>query len=425
MWKSVLSFLLVLAIIAGLALTAAFGIDLGDYYIPSVADKDNGVRLGLDLVGGSSITFEAQDVDNLSADELKRGMESAKTILQTRLTDLGYTEATIQISGDRRLLVEIPSVTDPNEAVEKLGSTAELTFTDIDGKVYLTGSDVKSAQVGYETTSSGAKQYVVMLEFTQEGKQKFAEATEEIAKRDATKYENLMVISLDGTPQSWPRVSERLEGENIYIEGNFTAEDATWLANLISAGQMPFALKDVELRAVGPTLGEKSLETSLFAAAVGIALVMVFMLVVYRVPGLVADIALVFYVALVAVILTVLRVNLSLPGIAGIILSIGMAVDANVIIFERIKEELRNGKSTRAAIKAGFSRAFSAILDSNITTLIAAVVLRTFGTGPIVGFADTLLIGVITSMFTAIFVSRFLLNRLVDMKIKNARAYGV
>ena len=201
---------------------------------------------------------------------------------------------------------------------------------------------------------------------------------------------------------------------SVVISGNFAAEDAGWLANVISAGQLPFSLSQVEMRSVGAQLGMKALETSLLAALIGIILVIIFMIVFYRLPGFVAAIALVFYVALDAVILSVCRVNLSLPGIAGIILSIGMAVDANVVIFERIKEELRAGKTVRSAIDSGFHRAFGAIVDSNVTTLIAAVVLYVLGTGTIVGFALTLGVGIVLSMFTALTVTRFLLNRLVD-----------
>ena len=214
-------------------------------------------------------------------------------------------------------------------------------------------------------------------------------------------------------------------GESCVISGNFTAESAKTLAEQINIGQLPFSLEEVSMSSVGPQLGEKALSTSIKAGAIGILLVMLFMIALYRLPGIVSSIALVFYTALMLVILAVAHVNLSLPGIAGIILSIGMAVDANVIIFERMKEELRNGKTIRAAIDAGFHRAFTAILDSNVTTLIAAVVLYFMGTGTVKGFAITLGIGVVLSMFTAVTVTHFLLNRMADFRVTDPKFYGV
>ena len=231
---------------------------------------------------------------------------------------------------------------------------------------------------------------------------------------------------MDDQAISTPMVENQLTQSTCVISGgNFTAESAKELADLINVGQMPFSLKQVELRSVGPQLGANALQTSLLAGAIGIVLVCLFMLIVYRIPGLVACLALGFYIVIEAVVFGLIRVNLSLPGIAGIILSIGMAVDANVIIFERIKEELRAGKTVKSAIDSGFKRAFTAILDSNITTLIAAAVLFWMGTGTIVGFATTLGLGVIISMFTALTVTHFLLNRMVDFHVRSPKAYGV
>ena len=234
-----------------------------------------------------------------------------------------------------------------------------------------------------------------------------------------------MAIVMDNQVISSPSVSSQIDSDSCVISGSFTRDSASELADLINAGQIPFSLKQVELRSVGPQLGADAMRTSLIAGAIGIVLVMLFMLIVYRIPGLVASIALCFYMVLEALIFSLVRVNLSLPGIAGIILSIGMAVDANVIIFERVKEELKNGKTVKSAIDSGFKRAFTAILDSNITTLIACAVLFFLGTGTIVGFATTLGIGVIVSMFTALTVTHFLLNRMVDFRIRNPKAYGL
>ena len=261
------------------------------------------------------------------------------------------------------------------------------------------------------------------MQFTSEGQKKFAEATGNIAAR--TDGTNIMAIVMDNQVISSPSVSSQIASASCVISGSFTRDSASELADLINAGQIPFSLKQVELRSVGPQLGADAMRTSLIAGAIGIVLVMLFMLIVYRIPGLVASIALCFYMVLEALIFSLVRVNLSLPGIAGIILSIGMAVDANVIIFERVKEELKNGKTVKSAIDSGFKRAFTAILDSNITTLIACAVLFFLGTGTIVGFATTLGIGVIVSMFTALTVTHFLLNRMVDFRIRNPKAYGL
>ena len=261
------------------------------------------------------------------------------------------------------------------------------------------------------------------MQFTSEGQKKFAEATGNIAAR--TDGTNIMAIVMDNQVISSPSVSSQIDSDSCVISGSFSRDSASELADLINAGQIPFSLKQVELRSVGPQLGADAMRTSLIAGAIGIVLVMLFMLIVYRIPGLVASIALCFYMVLEALIFSLVRVNLSLPGIAGIILSIGMAVDANVIIFERVKEELKNGKTVKSAIDSGFKRAFTAILDSNITTLIACAVLFFLGTGTIVGFATTLGIGVIVSMFTALTVTHFLLNRMVDFRIRNPKAYGL
>jgi protein-export membrane protein SecD len=229
---------------------------------------------------------------------------------------------------------------------------------------------------------------------------------------------------MDENVISMPRCEYQINNDSCVISGSFDQESAQNLADLINIGQMPFTLEQVELRSVGPQLGMDALRTSMVAGAIGIALIAIFMMVVYRVPGIVSCIGLAFYIAVEAVIFGLVHVNLSLAGIAGILLSIGMAVDANVVIFERIKEELRAGKSVKASIESGFKRAFAAILDSNVTTLIAAVVLGFMGTGTIVGFAITLGIGVVVSMFTALTVTHLLLNAMADFGIRSPKAYG-
>ena len=393
--------------------------------IPSVLDTDNGIRLGLDLVGGSRIVYEAEIPDGYNQANLADDMNSVQKVIRQRLTDKGFTEATVTLTGDNRVTVEIPQITNPEEAVQTLGTTAQLTFVDADGKEWLTGSDIKKATYGYgrPTGNEVTDVHYVQVQFTSEGQKKFAEATGNIAAR--TDGTNIMAIVMDNQVISSPSVSSQIDSDSCVISGSFTRDSASELADLINAGQIPFSLKQVELRSVGPQLGADAMRTSLIAGAIGIVLVMLFMLIVYRIPGLVASIALCFYMVLEALIFSLVRVNLSLPGIAGIILSIGMAVDANVIIFERVKEELKNGKTVKSAIDSGFKRAFTAILDSNITTLIACAVLFFLGTGTIVGFATTLGIGVIVSMFTALTVTHFLLNRMVDFRIRNPKAYGL
>lgn len=428
--KSILSFVAVLAVIALLSCTAVFGLNVGPLSIASVMDEEDGIRRGLDLVGGSSITFEAILDDDYNKANLQTDMASVQAMLQKRLDSLGYTEATVELVGDNRVKVDIPAINDPAEAVSVLGATAQLTFTDAEGNVVLDGSGIKSATSGYGQISQSdmTSQHYVTVTFNDDAVEKWTEATK--AAANAESGSNYIKIMMDDEVLSQPSVGSEyaatgITGDSCVISGSFTAESAKTLAEQINIGQLPFSLEEVSMSSVGPQLGEKALSTSIKAGALGILLVMLFMILFYRLPGLVASIALVFYTALDLVILSAAHVNLSLPGIAGIILSIGMAVDANVVIFERMRDELCNGKTIRAAIDAGFNRAFSAILDSNITTLIAAFVLYFMGTGTVKGFALTLGIGVVLSMFTAVTVTKFLLKRMADFRITNPKLYGV
>lgn len=439
MKKSIISFIAVMLVILVMATAAVTGFTIPGGFatpvnmsaedaanakviVPSIHDATNGIRRGLDLVGGSSITFEAELPEGYDSANLTDDMATAQGLLRARLTAEGYTEANVSLQGEKRLLVEIPNIKNPEDAVQMLGATAKLTFMDTTGKEWLTGSDVKKATAVYgkPTSASVVDEWYIALEFKSDAVQKFYEATSAISMME----QNVLAIVLDNEIISAPGVSQAINSETCSISGSFTEDSARELANLINVGQLPFSLQQVELRAVGPQLGADALKTSVYAAAIGIALVCIFMILVYRLPGFIACIALGFYCALDLMILGWLKVNLSLPGIAGIILSIGMAVDANVVIFERIKEELRLGKTVKSAIDSGFKRAFTAIFDSNVTTLIAAGVLYFLGTGTIVGFATTLGLGVILSMFTALTVTHFLLNRMVDFKIRNTKVYG-
>ena len=418
--KSIAKFSIVVLIIAFCAYIAAFGLEIGNYKITNVMDSEHGIKKGMDLAGGAMILFEADTDGAVTSSDL----DSVEAVLRNRLDSQGYFEATTSKQGDRRVRVEIPAVMDTQSAIELLGSTAKLQFRDKDGNVILEGgSDVKKASASYDTLDeSGTKGYQVKLELTNSGKKKFAEATARV--KDYSNGENYIAIYLDQTLVSQPSVSTVIDSTECRITGNFTAEEANTLASQIQSGQLPFALKVVESRTIGAQLGEEALSRSMKAGLIGIILVMLFMIVFYRMCGFIADISLVAYITIVAMILGYFRLNLTLPGIAGIILTIGTAVDANVIIFERIKDELRLGKTLRASVEAGFRRAFSAIIDANITTLIAAVVLYFFGTGSIKGFAVTLFIGTVVSMFTAITVTKFLLKQLIGFNIKNSKLYS-
>lgn len=415
--KSIGKFAIVVVIIAFLAYIAAFGLSVGKTQIHNVLDEEHGIRRGIDLAGGSSLVFEAADADQKVTE---KDIEAAKQVLQTRLSAQGYTEATVASHGENRIKVEIPGE-DISNAEELLGKTAKLAFTDYEGNVVLEGEDVKAAKAEYGPISDGTSAYKVTLTFTNNGTKKFSEATGRISQ--LSDGNNFIAIVLDNAVVSQPRVSTQITESECYIEGEFTNEEAKTLASQIQGGKLPFSLKLAESRTIGATLGEKALDNSLTAAAIGLILVMLFMILYYRMCGFIASVALIGYVSIVSLVLGALRINLTLPGIAGVILTIGTAVDANVIIFERIKEELSNGKTIRASVDSGFHRAFTAILDSNVTTVIAAAVLYVFGTGTIQSFAVTLFIGTVVSMFTAIVLTRFMLRQLMGFNLKNPKLY--
>ncbi len=416
-------FLAVILCTVFLLTIALCGLSVGNTRFGGIFEKDT-IRLGLDLAGGSVITYQAITTDTGS--DLANGMASILEVIRTRLDSAGLTEALCYNKvGDDMITIEIPSVDDPAEAVEKYMQTAKLTFKDKDGKVLLDGSDVKKAEAGYgDYSGSGSYQYVVSLTLTDAGATKFAEATKQCAINGTA-----LNIALDDEIISSPTVDSSykntgITGGKAIISGSFDYESATELASLINAGALKYELKNVEQRTVGASLGANSLQTSLIAGGIGLLIVLVIMLVFYRVPGLMADIALIAYSAIFFLVLIWTNANLTLPGIAGIVLSIGMAVDANVVIFERIKEELALGKSAKAAVKSGYKGALWAVLDSNVTTLIAAGVLYVLGSGSIKGFATTLFFGVIISFITAVFLTRLLLNLGIGMGLSKPSLYG-
>ncbi len=434
MKKSIITYVVVIALIVLLGFTAAFGLDLGFVKIPSVED---GVTLGLDLVGGSEITYQAQIPDGTSDADVESGIGSAITMLRQRLDSLGYSEATVQKQGTDQIVVDIPAVSNPEEAASQIGTTAVVEFRTSDYNadegtgMMVDGKAIKSAKAEYSAIdSTGNQQWHVVLEFTSEGQKQFAEITKYAA--NMASGQNYVGIYLDDTAISTPQVGSEFKENGINDDsaiitlGNSSGSDyATYLADIISAGKLPFALENVKMESVGASLGERSLSTSLMAGAIGVALVILFMILVYRLPGVIASVALLLYTTLFLVVISVAKLNLSLPGIAGVILTLGMAVDANVITFEQIKEQIRGGKTIRAAIDSGYKNAMSAIIDSNVTTIIAAVVLWRLGTGNIVGFAKTLFIGVILSMIVMLFASQIMMKALVGVKAVKPGLYGV
>ncbi|MBE6623155.1 MAG: protein translocase subunit SecD [Ruminococcaceae bacterium] len=436
MKKSVTSFILLLLVIALLVVTAVYGVRIGDKGLKGIFDE-GAVTLGLDLVGGSSITLEAvipetENTDGTSDEPsvaTSAMMDQVVAVLRNRVTAAGYTEAQVALvssptGGSNRVRVDIPNVDDPEVAARYLGTTAQLMFATLNEEeqmfdIILTGEQVKDATATLQANELGQQQYVVALQFDSSARASFADATERTSKTGEPIY-----ILLDGAVISAPVASERIDSTECVISGNFDAASASELANLISSGNLPCDLQVVEKRAVGASLGAEAFERAMLAGLIGIILVMIFMIAVYRLPGLVASLALIAYIAITAICIVLFKVNLSLPGIAGIFLTIGMAVDANVVIFERIKEELNFGKSLKAAVKSGFNRAFTAVIDSNITTLIAAVVLWIYGTGAIQGFAITLFLGVVISLFTALLLTKSLLNAFVGLGVRNIKLFG-
>ncbi|MEG0831723.1 MAG: protein translocase subunit SecD, partial [Acidaminococcaceae bacterium] len=367
---------------------------------------------GLDLQGGTHVVLQA--VDTPDAKVTDDAVNRVVKVIERRVNELGLTEPVIQRQGKDRIIVELPGVKDPEKAIQMLGRTALLEFKDVSGKTVLTGKDLKDskAQVGQNS------QAVVGLEFNDEGAKKFGSLT-------AKNVGKPISILLDGEVLTSPVVQEAITGGKAQISGSRNVEEAEHLAILLRSGSLPVKVEMMENRTVGPTLGQDSKDKSVKAFGIGIAGVFIFMLLFYRVSGLVADIILLLYVMLLLLVMRYLNATLTLPGIAGIILSIGMAVDANVLIFERFKEEILAGKSLRSAMEAGFSRAFVTIFDSNVTTLMAALVLFYLGTGPIKGFAVTLALGVTLSMFTAITVTRYMLRFLIGSNlIKNPAFFG-
>ena len=444
--KAIIGLLVFVLVLAGLGYTAVFGVGADQ------SGSASSIKLGLDLAGGVSITYQ------VVGDEKPDREDMSDTIykLQQRVENYS-TEAQVYQEGDDRINIEIPGVSDANAILEELGQPGTLYFIaqsdsegnqnyelagygideegnldpqyqllktieelQADGSIVLTGTDIASAQAGTQQDSMQNSQFVVQLSLTPTGTQAFADATTKALAAGES-----IAIYYDGDFVSVPNVQAAITDGSAVITGQHSYEEAEKLASTIRIGGLKLELQELRSNVVGAQLGSDAIRTSLIAAAVGFALVVIFMIIVYYVPGLAASFALCLYTALMIILLDAFEITLTLPGIAGIILSIGMAVDANVIIFARIREELATGKTVQSSIKIGFSKALSAILDGNITTLIAAAVLGLKGTGSIKGFAQTLALGIILSMFTALVITKFLLNALYALGVQSIKAYGV
>ncbi len=408
---------------------------------PTLESPKLHMSLGLDLQGGVLLVLEGQDTQTTKA--TREAVDAAMRVIERRIDQLGVVEPTIQRQGDKRIIVELPGIQDPNRAINLIGKTALLEFVDtgsqrlpegarwsadsktvtlpgpsqpgqpgqpgpsqtipVEKKVIVTGADLDSAQAGFDQSLAGAGRGVVNFRFKGKGAKTFEEFT-------GAHVGQYLTIILDNEVISSPVIQSRITGGQGQISGNFTIDSARDLAVLLRGGSLPVPVEVIENRTVGPELGRDAIDASLHASRIAIIMVTLFMVLYYGLPGLLADVALILYLVVVLALLTGLGATLTLPGIAGIVLSVGMAVDANVIIFEKLKEELRGGKNLRVAITAGWNRAMSAIIDSNVTTLIAAAILFFLGSGPIRGFAVTLTVGVLVSMYTAIIVTRMLVD---------------
>ncbi|MDR1598332.1 MAG: protein translocase subunit SecD [Oscillospiraceae bacterium] len=389
--------LAVMAVVGTLALTGARFGPGGLYVLHPWGDV---INLGLDLRGGVYTVYRGVDPGDGTFDAL---MDGTVNVLSNRLTAQGYTEAAVVRQGSDRIRIEIPAIQDPREILNIIGTPAVLQFFDPDGALIMEGKDVKTARAALVDN-----QAVVAFELTDEGAVKFAEATQKNIGRTIS-------IQLDGRVISAPTVNSAITGGSGYIEGMAGAQEANQLALLIQSGALPLTIEQLEVSAISATLGVEALSRAVLAGVIALVIILLFMAAVYRLSGVAADIALILYLLAFFFILANSMVQLTLAGVLGVVLGIGMAVDANVVIFERIKEELRRGRPLALAARTGFSNAMSAVLDSNITTLIAAFVLMIFGTGTIKGFANTLAISVVLSMLTAVFVTRGLLYLLVQI----------
>ncbi len=414
-WKRVLAIVFLFIIVAGWYVTVC-----GIGPIKPIQDR---MKLGLDIKGGVYVVMEA-DTD-LKGDELREAMEQTQAVIEERVNQMGLAEPVVTIEGDKRIRVELPGAEDAKEAIEQIGKTAQLQFALADGTIVLDGSNVKDASVTTDQDSAG---YAVALEFDSDGADAFYEATSKAyngsvkSTVDGVRNDAIMIL-LDNQIISAPSVNNGpISGGNCTITGNFSQDEASDLAALINGGALPLSLNEVNSSVQSAKIGYNALEMSVYAGLIGLGLILILMVVAYRGLGVAADLALLLYVIIVLNIMATMGSVLTLPGIAGIILSVGMAVDANVIIFARIREEISAGKTIRVATQEGFKRAMATVIDSQVTTLIAAVILYEIGTSSVKGFAWTFMIGIVVGIFTAVVITQLYVSIMSDSRIfaKNA-----
>lgn len=424
--KSIIILIVILAILGSASYLALNGISIGDFKVNTAKES---IDLGLDLAGGVYVVLEAKTDE--TGEELRRLMEQSRAIINTRVDGLGVSEPNIFIEGGNRIRVELAGVDNPQEAIDLIGQTAQLKFIDPEQNVVVTGKNVVKSEVQTTQNELGQQEVEVSLEFDKEGAESFAEATGRLSE-EPNAEDRMIFIVLDDQIISSPVVRAKSEGGGAIsdgkaaISGGFDLESASGLATLIRGGALPVEMEELQTRAIGPTLGLKAYDQSIKAGAIALLLIFAFMIIFYKIPGIVASMGLIIYTLIVISAMSILNVKLTLPGIAGLILSIGMAVDANVVIFERIKEEIRIGKTVRTSIETGYKRALTSVIDANVTTLIAGLVLYYFGVGPIKGFGVTLILGIAASMITAVFVSKYLLRLMVSITGgQNTQLYGV
>lgn len=416
--KKVLAILLCIVIVFGWFVTLK---GLG----PLKPLKDE-MKLGLDLKGGVYVVMEAKT--KAKGEDLKKLMDQTQAVIEKRVNEMGLSEPVVTIEGENRIRVELPGAKDSDEAIKQIGKTAQLQFMTADQKLVLDGSNVKNAGVGRDEKKGG---YAVTLEFDTKGSAAFEEATRKIVNKSIVSKDpqkipaDAIYIILDNKVISNPRVDSVISGGKCEITGHFTSEQATSLSALIRGGALPVELKEIETNMVGPHVGIDALANSIKGGVIGFVLLIILMLAVYRLMGLCANLALLIYVLIEFWAIVALGGVMTLPGIAGLIVSIGMAVDANVIIFSRIKEELLKGRTVRVASQMGFKRAMSTIIDSQVTTMIASIILYQLGTGPVKGFALTLMIGIVASVFTAVVVTNVFLRVLSNSKLGTPGMFGV
>ena len=413
--KRVLAVLFVIIIVAGWYLTL-----VGAGPIQPLKDR---MKLGLDVKGGVYVVMEAKT--DLKGDDLREAMEQTQAVIEERVNQMGLAEPVVTIEGEKRIRVELPGAEDAQEAIDQIGRTAQLQFALADGTIVLDGGNVKDATIATDNESAG---YAVALEFDSEGSDLFHQATSQAYSGAVTSAiegvdNKAIMIILDGQIISAPRVNEPISGGQCSITGGFSQEEASNLAALIRGGALPLELEEINSSVQSAKIGYNALEMSVYAGIIGLAIILIIMLVAYRAMGIAADLALLLYVIIVLNIMSAMGSVLTLPGIAGIILSVGMAVDANVVIFSRIREEIESGKTVRVAVQTGFKRAMKTVVDSQVTTLIAAVILYQIGTSAVKGFAFTFMIGIIVSIFTAVVVTQLYVGIISESRKFSKRSF--